>query len=128
MACLFYDGILTDHPFFFVPAQKNVGKWRHFIAMQKYRTVEYIYQKNNISTPTHNNQLEPPSPYSHQLFPPLSPWVQQRHHPITAPPLPNAMRRPRAVGIRSVLSVRSLGRAKREGSKNRGTSGGMPGP
>jgi hypothetical protein len=38
------------------------------------------------------------------------------------------MRRPRAVGIRSVLSVRSLGRAKREGSKNRGTSGGMPGP
>jgi len=28
----------------------------------------------------------------------------------------------------AVLSVRSLGRAKREGSKNRGTSGGMPGP
>jgi hypothetical protein len=67
------------------------------------------------------NQLE-------RLFPPLSPWVQQRHHPITARPLPHAIRRPRVVGIRSLSSVQSLGRVKREGSTTRAKRGGMPGP
>jgi hypothetical protein len=32
-------------------------------------------------------------------LPSLSPWVEQRRHQIMAPPLPNAIRRPRAVGL-----------------------------
>jgi hypothetical protein len=107
------------------PAHFNVGKCQHFIIMQKYHTVDYIYR---VHLPTHNSQLEPPPPYSHRLFPPpLFPWVQQRCHPITAPPLPHAMRRPQAVGIRLLSSVRLLGRTKREGSKNRAMSGGCLG-
>ncbi len=32
-------------------------------------------------------------------LPSLSPWVEQRRHQIMVPPLPNAIRMPRAVGL-----------------------------
>jgi hypothetical protein len=32
-------------------------------------------------------------------LPSLSPWVEQQLHQIMAPPLPNAIRRPQAVGL-----------------------------
>ncbi len=38
-------------------------------------------------------------PYPPVALPPLYPWVEQWHHQIMAPPLPNAMRRPQAIGV-----------------------------
>jgi hypothetical protein len=32
-------------------------------------------------------------------LPSLSPWVEQRHHQIMAPPLPNAILRLQAIGL-----------------------------
>jgi hypothetical protein len=46
----------------------------------------------------HNNQNNEPPPYPQRLRP-LSPWVEQRRPQVLAPPLPNAIRRSRAVGL-----------------------------
>ena len=48
---------------------------------------------------THNNQHEPQPPYPPAALPSLSPWVEQWHHQIMAPPLPDTIRRRRAVGL-----------------------------
>jgi hypothetical protein len=44
--------------------------------------------------------------YPPAALPPLSPWVEQWRHQIMVLPLPNAMRRPRAIGV--VLAVVDL--------------------
>ncbi len=38
-------------------------------------------------------------PYPPAALPPLSPWIEQWHHQIMAPPLPNATRRLQAIGV-----------------------------
>ena len=48
---------------------------------------------------THNNQHEPLPPYPPAALPSLFPWVEQWHHQIMAPPLPDTIRRRRAVGL-----------------------------
>jgi hypothetical protein len=89
---------------------------------QKYHTIEYIHF-NKQQNLLYNNQLEPPPPSYHRLFPPLSPWVEQR--PIKSwrrrSPRPCAGREPS--GLHSLSLVWSFGGAKREGSKNRGRGG-----
>jgi hypothetical protein len=55
--------------------------------------------KPQPNTTTHNNQHELPLPYPQAALPSLSPWVEQWHHQIIAPPLPDTIRRPGAVGL-----------------------------
>ncbi len=90
---------------------------------QKYCTVEYIHFNKQKNLLIHNNQLEPPPPFYHRLFPPLSPWVEQR--PIKSwrlcSPRPCTGREPSGLHLLSLVC--SFGGAKREGSKNRGRGG-----
>jgi hypothetical protein len=46
----------------------------------------------------HNNQQKEPPSYPQQLCP-LSPWVEQQHPQIMAPPLPNSICRLQAIGL-----------------------------
>jgi hypothetical protein len=48
---------------------------------------------------THYNQHELQPPYPPAALPSLSPWVEQWHHQIMASPLPDTIRRRRAVGL-----------------------------
>ena len=61
---------------------------------------EVLSHKTHTQT-HHNNQQDEPLtlPYPPAALPSLSPWVEQWHHQIMAPPLPNTIRRPRAVGL-----------------------------
>jgi hypothetical protein len=65
--------------------------------MGKVRIV--LYPKPQPNTTTHNNQHEPPPPYPPTALSSLSPWVEQWHLQIMAPPLPETIRRPRAVSL-----------------------------
>jgi hypothetical protein len=49
----------------------------------------------------HTQQQDEPItlPYPSAALPSLSPWVEQQHHQIMAPPLPYAVLSPRAFGI-----------------------------
>jgi hypothetical protein len=47
----------------------------------------------------HSNQHELLPPYPPAALPSLSPWVEQWHHQIIVPQLPEAIRRPQAVGL-----------------------------
>jgi hypothetical protein len=61
---------------------------------------KYILEHNTKHNhTTHNNQHEPQPPYPPAALPSLSPWVEQWHHQIMAPPLPDTIRRRRAVGL-----------------------------
>ena len=64
---------------------------------KKYHTIREHNTKHNHTT--HNNQHEPQPPYPPAALPSLSPWVEQWHHQIMAPPLPDTIRRRRAVGL-----------------------------
>ena len=68
-------------------------------VLYKKGKVRVLYRKLQPNTTTHNNQHEPPPPYPPAALPSLSPWVEQRHHQIMAPPLPDTIRRRRAVGL-----------------------------
>ena len=68
-------------------------------VLYKKGKVRVLYRKPQPNTTTHNNQHEPPPHYPPAALPSLSPWVEQWHHQIMAPPLPEAIRRPRAVGL-----------------------------
>ena len=68
--------------------------------------VRVLYRKPQSNTTTHNNQHEPQPPYPPAALPSLSPWVEQWHHQIMAPPLPDTILRRRAVGL--VLAVVGL--------------------
>ncbi len=70
----------------------KLGKLRYPTASQ-----------NTKNTTTHNNQHEQVPPYSPAALPSLSPWVEQWHHQIMAPPLPDTIRRRRAVGLALVV-------------------------
>jgi hypothetical protein len=71
--------------------------------MDKFRV---LYHKPQPNTTTHNNQHELPPPYPPAALPLLSPWVEQWHHQIMAPPLPDTIHRPRSAGL--VLAVVGL--------------------
>jgi hypothetical protein len=90
--------------------------------MGKVRVV--LYRKLQPNTTTHNNQHELPPPYPPAALSSLSPWVEQWHHQIMAPPLPEAIHRPRAVGL--ALTVVGLlawgGRNERHQKIERGGS------
>ena len=68
-------------------------------VLYKMGKVRVLYRKPQPNTTTHNNQHEPPPPYPPAALPSLSPWVEQWHHQIMAPPLPDTIHRPRAVGL-----------------------------
>ena len=68
-------------------------------VLYKMGKVRVLYRKPQPNTTTHNNQHEPQPPYPPAALPSLSPWVEQWHHQIMAPPLPDTIRRPRAVGL-----------------------------
>jgi hypothetical protein len=76
-------------------------------VLYKMGKVRVLYRKPQSNTTTHNNQHElPPPPYLPAALPSLSPWVEQWHHQIMAPPLPNMICRPQAIGL--VLAVAGL--------------------
>ncbi len=68
--------------------------------------VRVLYRKPQPNTTTHNNQHEPSSPYPPASLLSLSPWVEQWYHQIMVPPLPDTIRRLRAIGL--ALSVVGL--------------------
>jgi hypothetical protein len=111
--------------FFSFPRKKMSGNddISYLCTKVSYRRVHPLQQTTKSTTPTHNNQLEPPPPSYHWLFPPLSPWVEQR--PIKSwrrrSPRPCAGRE--LSGLHSLSLVCLFGGAKREGSKNRGRGG-----
>jgi hypothetical protein len=51
------------------------------------------------SQDTKSNQHEKVLSYPPSALPSLSPWVEQWYHQIMALPLPDTIRRPRAVGL-----------------------------
>ena len=55
--------------------------------------------QNTTHTDTTTNKMSHATLPSSNFSPSLSPWVEQWHHQIMAPLLPNAMRRPRAIGV-----------------------------
>ncbi len=71
--------------------------------MAKFRV---LYCKPQPNTITHNNQYAPPPPYPPAALLSLSPWVEQWHHQIMAPLLPDTIPRSRAVEL--VLAVVGL--------------------
>ncbi len=68
-------------------------------ALYKMGKVRVLYHKPQPNTTKHNNQHELPPPYPPAALPSLSPWEEQWQHQIIAPPLPNTIRRPRAVRL-----------------------------
>ncbi len=54
--------------------------------------------QNTTHTDTTINKMSGP-PYPPASLTPHSPWVEQWRHQIVVPPLPNTMRRPRAVRV-----------------------------
>ncbi len=75
-------------------------------VLYKMGKVRVLYRKPQPNTTTHNNQHEPPPPYPPAALLSLSHWIEQRQHQIMSPPLPNTIRRLRAVGL--VLAVVGL--------------------
>ena len=81
--------------------------------LYKMGKVRVLYRKPQPNTTTHNNQHEPQPPYPPAALPSLSPWVEQWHHQIMAPPLPDTIRRPQAVGLAlAVVGLLAWGGAK----------------
>ncbi len=68
-------------------------------VLYKMGKVRVLYRKPQPNTTTHNNQHELPLSYPPAALSSLSPWVEQWHHQIMVPPLPNTIRRPRAIGL-----------------------------
>ena len=68
-------------------------------VLYKKGKVRVLYHKPQPNPTTHNNHHEPPLPYPPAALPSLSPWVEQWHHQIMAPLVPEAICRPRAVGL-----------------------------
>ena len=73
--------------------------WLGAVLYKKGKVRVVLYRKPQPNTTTHNNQHEPQPPYPPAALPSLSPWVEQWHHQIMAPPLPDTIRRRRAVGL-----------------------------
>ena len=73
--------------------------WLSALLYKMGKVSRVLYHKPQPNTTTHNNQHEPQPPYPPAALPSLSPWVEQWHHQIMAPPLPETIRRPRAVWL-----------------------------
>ena len=70
--------------------------WLSALLYKMGKVSRVLYRKPQPNTTTHNNQHELPLPYPPAALPSLSPWVEQWHHQIMAPLLPDTIRRPRA--------------------------------
>ncbi len=84
---------------------KNIAHNFHFLKYEIWwhlRTPDYFggsTKHKSLHTQTQQPTRWAVPPYPPVALPPLSPWVEQWHHQIMVPLLPNAMRRPQAVGV-----------------------------
>ncbi len=84
---------------------KNIAHNFHFSNMRYGDTQEHRIVLEAAQNTKHNTHRKkqptrwamPPCPPA--ALPPISPWVEQWHHQIMVPPLPNTMRRPGAIGV-----------------------------
>ncbi len=93
------------------------------VGNKKVCKIPYVEHSSCIGSSTTNKMSRAALPQA--ALPSLSPWVEQRCHQIMAPPLPNAMRRPRAVGLALAVQRSLGGRNERHQKIERG---GVPWP
>jgi hypothetical protein len=76
-----------------------ITNWKKLRPEKKKVVIGWSTKQNTQHTHTQQPTRWAVPPYPPAALPPLTPWVEQWRHQIMAPPLPNAMRRPWAIGV-----------------------------